>query len=66
MNGFPSKHKIIIFVENLDDYKHTWDKLIDNKKIKAIYPAHGKPFDIALLNKSRPYLDKIELRDLKK
>ncbi len=66
MNGFPSKHKIIIFVENLDDYKHTWDKLIDNEKIKAIYPAHGKPFDIALLEKNRRYLERIKLRILKR
>lgn len=65
MNGFPSKHKIIIFAENLDDYKRTWDKIIINKKISKLYPAHGKSFDISLIKKNRHYLDKIKLRKLK-
>lgn len=65
MNGFPSKHKIIIFIENLNDYKQTWDNIIENKKIKTLYPAHGKPFDTALIKKNRRYLNKIKLRILK-
>ncbi len=65
MNGFPSKHKIIIFVENLDDYKQTWDKIIGDRKIRKLFPAHGKPFNVALIKKNRRYLDKIKLRKLK-
>lgn len=65
MNGFPSKHHIIIFVEDLDDYKHTWNKILDNKKIVTLYPAHGKPFNAKMIKKNRQYLDKIKLRELK-
>lgn len=65
MNGFPSKHKVIIFIENLDDYKQTWDKTIDNKKIKTLYPAHGKPFNVKMIKKNIQYLGKIKLRELK-
>ena len=65
MNGFPSKHKIIIFIEDLEDYKQSWGKAINNEKIKTLYPSHGKPFDISLIKKNKHYLEKIKLRELK-
>lgn len=65
MNGFPSKHKIIIFIENLKDYKQSWEKAIDNVKIKTLYPSHGRPFDISLIQKNIRHLEKIKLRELK-
>ncbi len=65
MSGFPSKHGIIIFIENLEDYKSTWDKIIENKKIKILYPSHGKRFHVSKLKKNKKYLEKIRLRELK-
>ena len=43
MNGFPSSHRITIWVGNTSDYKTSWKKLID-EDIRIVIPAHeNKP-----------------------
>ena len=65
MNDFPSIHRVIIWIEDLKQYKRTWDVM---QKIDPdiIYPAHGKPFKTADLKKYAPYLERIRLFPLKR
>lgn len=60
MNGFPSIKRTIIWIENLEDYKKSWEKMIGIIS-KMVYPAHGKPFTTKDLEKYRSYLDSIKL-----
>ena len=60
MNNFPSIKRTIIWIEDLEQYKQSWDKMIVLNP-QMIYPAHGKPFPTNDLRKYRPYLDKIKL-----
>ncbi len=61
MNGFPSVNRNIIWIENLNNYRNSWDRMI-KAKAKIIFPSHGKPFPSTDLEKYRPYLEKIVLR----
>lgn len=61
MNGFPSIKRNIIWIENLDDYRDSWDRMI-KAGAGTIFPSHGKPFPSQDLEKYRPYLKKIVLR----
>lgn len=63
MNNFPSIKRTIIWIENLEQYKQSWEKLIALNP-QMIYPAHGKPFPTKDLQKYRKYLDKIKLHKL--
>ena len=63
MNNFPSIKRTIIWIENLEQYKQSWEKMIVLNP-QMIYPAHGKPFSTNDLRKYRPYLDKIKLYKL--
>lgn len=65
MNNFPSIKRTIIWIENPDDYKQSWEKMIALNQ-KMIYPVHGKPFPTEDLKKYRAYLDKIRLFPLAK
>ena len=65
MNNFPSIHRVIIWIENLQQYKQSWETMIGMHP-KMIYPSHGKPFPINDLNKNLSYLDQIHLLPLKK
>lgn len=52
MNGFPSRKRIIIWIEDLEQYRLSW-KMIISAKPRILYPGHGKPFqtaDLKLLN----------------
>ena len=60
MNNFPSIKRTSIWIENLEQYQHSWEKMIALNP-QMIYPAHGKPFSTKDLRKYRPYLDKIKL-----
>ena len=60
MNGFPSVKRNIIWIENLEDYRNSWDIMIKSSA-KEIYPSHGKPFPKSDLIKYRKHLDKIRL-----
>lgn len=64
MNGFPSVKRLIIWIENIEQFKQSWNVLL-NEDIELIYPAHGEPF---CKNDLRKYMDKVEkvrLRSLK-
>ena len=63
MNNSPSIKRTIIWIENLEQYQHSWEKMIALNP-QMIYPAHGKPFSTKDLRKYRPYLDKIKLYKL--
>lgn len=43
MNGFPSKNRYSILVEDLTNYEESWNVMLKSKP-KIIYPGHGKPF----------------------
>ena len=64
MNGVPSTNRLIIWIENLDDFAKSWDKLISSGA-KMIYPAHGKPFATSDLDKYKDIIPTIKLRKLK-
>lgn len=60
MNGFPSIRRVIIWIEDLEQYKQSWDKMIALNPT-VIYPSHGKPFPTKDLVKYRSHLDGIRL-----
>ena len=63
MNGFPSRRRIIIWIENLREYQKSWETIMKTEP-KMLYPGHGKPFqtgELKLLN-----LEGIRLYPLKK
>ena len=63
MNGFPSIKRTIIWIENLDKYKKSWDKMIELNP-KMVYPSHGKPFPTSDLIRYKSQLDAIKLYSL--
>ena len=63
MNGFPSIKRTIIWIENLDDYMRSWEKMIELNP-KMVYPAHGKPFPTSDLKKYQSHLGRIQLYPL--
>lgn len=64
MNGFPSRRRTTIWIENLPQFKRSWETIIE-KSPRLLYPAHGKPFPTADLKKYLNTLDKVKLRALK-
>ena len=64
MNNFPSIRRVIIWIEDLSQFKQSW-KTILQAKPRLLYPAHGKPFPTADLEKYFPYLDRVRLYPLK-
>ena len=64
MNGFPSRRRTTIWIENLPQFKRSWEAMIE-KSPRLICPAHGKPFPTADLKKYLNTLDKVRLRALK-
>ncbi len=60
MNGLPSRHNIIIWIENLTQYKTSWKKMMD-MTFNTLYPSHGVPFDKSLLSRNEKQLNKINL-----
>ncbi len=60
MNNFPSIKRTIIWIENLEDYRNSWKKMIDLAP-SMIYPAHGKPFPADDLKRFERHLSKIKL-----
>ena len=64
MNNFPSIKRVIIWIENLQQFKQSWQTILAAAP-KTIYPSHGKPFPARDLQKYLPALDKIKLRPLK-
>lgn len=64
MNNFPSLGRRIIWIENLDDYRRSWD-VMTNLGVKTIYPSHGRPFSASDLAKYRKGLNNVVLRTVK-
>ena len=56
MNGFPSVKRLIIWIENVYQFKQSWDVIL-NTDAEKIYPAHGMSFD---KNDIRKYIHKIQ------
>ena len=56
MNGFPSIKRLIIWIENVHQFKQSWDILL-NTDAEEIYLANGKPFD---KNNLRKYINEIQ------
>lgn len=50
MNNFPSLSRVTIWIEDLDAYCSSWQKIIDLQP-KQIYPGHGNPFPVSDLSK---------------
>ena len=63
MNGFPSRKRTIIWIENLREFSKSWETILEVNP-EMLYPGHGKPFqtgELKLLN-----LEGIRLHPLKK
>jgi glyoxylase-like metal-dependent hydrolase (beta-lactamase superfamily II) len=63
MNGPLSVNHNIVWIEDLENYKNTWNKMIGTKA-NVIYPSHGKQFEMKELIKNTKHLDKIKLYQL--
>ena len=64
MNGFPSLRRTTIWVEDLEQFKRSWEKIIE-KNPDMICPAHGKPFKTEDLRKYMKTLERVKLYPLK-
>lgn len=64
MNNFPSIHRVIIWIENLQQFRQSWDTILKIRPV-MIFPAHGKPFKTGDLKKYSPFLDRVRLYPLK-
>ena len=60
MNGFPSIGRTTIWIENLKQYRQSWETII-GKKPDLLFPAHGKPFKPAELQRNVQRLAGIRL-----
>lgn len=63
MNGFPAKKHTIIWIEDLQQYRRSWRKMMQ-LPVQTVYPAHGKPFPAAELRRSCSYLKSVRLYPL--
>lgn len=63
MNAVISIARHTIWIDNADDFKASWDKILACKP-KRIYPSHGNPFSPTDLVKYRYYLDGRQLIQL--
>ena len=64
MNGFPSCRRTTIWIENLPQFKRSWETML-GKSPRLLCPAHGKPFPVDDLKKYLNTLGRIKLRPLK-
>ncbi|HPU21544.1 TMEM165/GDT1 family protein [Thermoclostridium caenicola] len=64
MNGFPSRNHVIIWIEDLDAYKASWEKMTE-MNFQKVYPSHGKPFAKEELVRHTERLEKIRLYPLR-
>lgn len=64
MNGLSSKKRLIIWIENLDDFNTSWETIIA-KNASKIYPGYDSLFDKNDLAKYKRAISKIKLRPLK-
>ncbi len=64
MNGFPSLKRLIIWIENKEEFEQSW-KILFDEDVELIYPAHGKCFNKNDLKKYKDDIKNIRLRQLK-
>ena len=64
MNGIPSVKRTTIWIENLQQYRQSWERIIE-KKPRMLYPAHGKPFRTTDLQRYMKTLERRKLYALK-
>lgn len=64
MNGFPSQGRTIIWIEDLKNYKRSWERILQRAPA-MLYPGHGKPFRISDLERFLRRLDGRRLYPLK-
>lgn len=64
MNGFPSLKRLIIWIENKEEFEQSW-KILFEEDVELIYPAHGKCFNKNDLRKYKDDIKNIRLRQLK-
>lgn len=64
MNIFPIKNKIILWIENVIDYVHSWNQMIE-LNFEFVYPSHGRPFSKDILIETKDKLSKIKLYPFK-
>ena len=64
MNGFPSRRRTTIWIENVQQYKRSWETILE-KNPAILYPAHGKPFKTNDLRKYLKALDSVKLYALR-
>ena len=64
MNGFPSRRRTIIWIEDVRQYRQSWEAILKRAPAR-LYPGHGKPFRTSDLNKYLSSLDRVRLYPLK-
>ncbi len=64
MNGYPSSHRVTIWVEDTKQFGESWDILLA-QDADMLYPAHGRPFACAELRTNRYFIDKVKLYPLR-
>ena len=64
MNGFPSVRRTIIWIEDLRQYRQSWETILRKAPV-WLYPGHGKPFRASDLKKYLCSLDRVRLHPLK-
>ena len=64
MIGYPSSHRVTIWVENTDEFGGSWDLLMA-EKTEILYPAHGKPFAPKDLVRNRDYISRVKIYPLR-
>lgn len=64
MNGFPSIKRLIIWIEDKEQFEQSWNVLIA-EDAEMIYPAHGKPFNKNDLIRFKNTIKRIKMYSLK-
>ena len=64
MNGFPSRRRMTIWMENPAAFQASWDLLLKAGADK-LYPGHGRPFDTRDLMRYRQDIKSVKLYPLR-
>lgn len=60
MNGFPARQRKTLLVEDVDQYRQSWQKIIELDPL-TLYPCHGRPFPIDDMVKYQPAVNDLIL-----
>ena len=64
MNGFPSRRRTTIWIEDLPQFRRSWETMLA-KSSRLVLPSHGRPFPPSDLKKYLKTLGRVKLRALK-